>query len=127
MILVDTSVWVDHFRRGNARLAAVLEGAEVLCHPFVIGELACGDLGPRREILSRLAQLPQAPPASHEEVLAFIESRRLMGSGIGWVDAHLMSSAVLAGAPLWTLDKRLAEIARSLEIHAEPPSSSFSR
>ena len=115
-MLVDTSVWVDHFRRGNPRLAKMLLDGEVLCHPFVVGELACSRVAQRREVLSLLVKLPQCETANHEEVLAFVESNRLAGSGIGWIDAHLLASAKLAGTVLWTRDKRLALLARRLGI-----------
>jgi predicted nucleic acid-binding protein len=120
MILVDTSVWVDHLRRGNASLSARLDSAEVLCHPFVIGELACGNLTRRKEILSLLAKLPACTVAEHAEVLAFVETNGLIASGIGWIDAHLLASVVLSHTQLWTLDRRLAEIARSLGLQATP-------
>ena len=116
MILVDTSVWVDHFRRGSAKLAGRLAGDEVLCHPFIIGELACGDFKARHEILSLLARLPCCEIADHDEVLAFVEMNGLMGSGIGWIDAHLLASAVLGGERLWTLDRRVADIADALDV-----------
>ncbi len=119
MILVDTSVWIDHLRRGHDALASLLHDAQVLCHPFIIGELACGNLTRRSEMLSLLAALPQATVANHHEVLAFVQRRRLMGCGIGWIDAHLLASAMLAGTPLWTLDKPLAAAARSLKMYAE--------
>ena len=107
MILVDTSVWVDHFRRGNAGLVASLEVGEVTTHPFVIGELACGHLRARRQILSMLAGLPAANVLSHDEVLHFLHARKLEGLGLGWIDVHLLASAVLSGIALWTLDRRL--------------------
>ena len=107
MILVDTSVWVDHLRNGNSRLVSLLEEAEVLTHPFVLGELALGRLARRSEILELLGNLPQAKVALHEEVLAMIEDRSLAGSGIGWADAHLLSSALLSHASLWSLDRKL--------------------
>lgn len=111
MILVDTSVWIDHFRRGNAELADALEREDVLTHPFVIGELACGDLKKRREILDLLAALPAAVVASDDETLHLIEERRLMGRGIGTIDAHLLASVALTeGARLWTLDKALLRV-----------------
>jgi predicted nucleic acid-binding protein len=116
MILVDTSVWVDHFRRGNATLAARLVGDEVLCHPFVIGELACGNFKARHEILSLLAKLPCCEIADHDEVLAFVEMNGLAGSGIGWIDAHLLASVVLGRERLWTLDRRVAEVADALGV-----------
>lgn len=118
MILVDTSVWVDHLRRGNASLVARLEAAEVLCHPFIIGELACGNLTRREELLALLGKLPACTVAEHDEVLAFVETNSLMASGIGWIDAHLLASAALSRTQLWTLDRRLAEIVRSLGLHA---------
>ena len=114
MVLVDTSVWVDHLRRGNDDLVTLLEEAQSLCHPFVIGELACGNLSQRDRILSLLGALPQAPVAEHAEVLELVESRRLHGQGLGWIDMHLLASALLAGCPLWTLDRRLASAARKL-------------
>ncbi|MHC4066466.1 MAG: type II toxin-antitoxin system VapC family toxin [Planctomycetota bacterium] len=118
MILVDTSVWVDHLRRGNASLAARLDAAEVLCHPFIIGELACGNLTRRKELFSLLAKLPGSVVADHDEVLTFVETTRLMGSGIGWVDAHLLASVVLSRARFWTLDRRLGDVAVSLGVQA---------
>ncbi len=118
MILVDTSVWIDHFRRGNATLVAALEREGVLTHPFVIGELACGHLKKRREVLNLLAALPAAVVATDEETLHFIETHRLMGKGIGYIDAHLLASVALTeGARLWTLDKRLAPFARLVRRH----------
>ena len=116
MVLVDTSVWIDHLRIHDERLAAHLREAEVIMHPFVVGEIALGELRRRVEILSLLSRMPQAPVASHLEVLAFIEHRALRGRGIGYVDAHLLASALLAGASLWTHDKRLRAIARSLGV-----------
>ncbi|MFH1764168.1 MAG: PIN domain-containing protein [Gemmatimonadota bacterium] len=118
MMLVDTSVWVDHLRSGNSTLASALETVDVWCHPFVLGELACGNLRNREEILDLLAALPQAPMATHTEALALVEGRNLMGIGLGWVDVHLLGSALLAGVPLWTLDRRLAQAARRLGVGA---------
>jgi predicted nucleic acid-binding protein len=117
-MLVDASVWVDHFRRGNAALASALEAGDVWCHPFVQGELACGHLNNRREILSLLAGLPQAPEPTHPEVLTFLEARGLMGKGLGWVDVNLLASALLAGVRLWTLDQPLARAAQHLGLEA---------
>lgn len=116
MILVDTSVWVDHFRRGNERLGSLLRGERVLGHRFVLGELACGNLRNRREILGLLAAMPQAPLAGHDEALEFLEHAKLHGKGIGWIDIHLLASARLAHASLWTLDRRLARAAGSLSL-----------
>lgn len=119
-ILADTSVWIDHLRSTNARLAARLERDEVWTHPFVVGELACGNLVNRREILRRLAALPGAEVADHREVLAFLEAHRLPGRGIGWVDAHLLAAARLSRLRLWTLDRRLAGVARDLGLTPGP-------
>jgi len=116
MILVDTSVWVDHLRRGNAALAALLQDARVACHSFVIGELACGVLHNRRELLALLGRLPQVPEVSHDEALGFLHSRRLAGRGLGWIDVHLLATAALARLPLWTLDRRLAAAAADLDL-----------
>ena len=119
-MLVDTSVWIDHFRRSDPALIALLDREEAECHPFVIGELACGLLRRRSEVLLLLQSLPHLPVGTHDEVLAFVESHRLMGRGIGWVDAHLLASAALAGTQLWTRDRRLFEVARKLALAAQP-------
>jgi predicted nucleic acid-binding protein len=116
VILADTSVWVDHLRKGHRRLADLLQEGAVLCHPFVIGELACGRMKNRDEILDLLATLPSAPTATHEEVMRFVADRRLAGKGIGWIDAHLLCSALLGRASLWTRDKALDAAARKLGI-----------
>jgi predicted nucleic acid-binding protein len=113
MILVDTSVWVDHLRRGNRRMAEFLLGDQVLCHPFVIGELACGHLKKRREILSLLQALPEAQTIGHDEALVFVETHRLMGVGVGWIDIHLLAAAVLSHAELWTFDAKLQNVAQA--------------
>ena len=111
MILVDTSVWIDHFRVGNPVLSAVLGGALALTHPFVIGELACGNLKNRTGILADLNALPLAVSATHEEVLRLVEERELWGRGIGWIDGHLLTSALLSNSRLWTLDRQLDQAA----------------
>ena len=116
MVLVDTSVWVSHLRDGNTELASLLNEGRVLCHPLIVGELACGNLQNRAIILSFLQWLPMSIEAEHEEVLYFIENNRLMGKGIGYVDAHLIASAVLTGIPIWTLDKKLAQVTDGLQI-----------
>lgn len=116
MILVDTSVWVDHFRRGNDGLVRALEAGTVLGHPFVVGELACGSLRNRLGLLTLLTELPAATVGTHLEVMTFLEARRLMGRGLGYVDLHLLASASLDGVKLWTLDKRLAQAARALGV-----------
>jgi predicted nucleic acid-binding protein len=117
VILVDTSVWIDHLRQGDAALAEALEAGLVLVHPFVVGELACGNLANRVEVLGLLQALPKGRLASDEEALAFIEARHLMGRGIGYVDVHLLASVALeGGATLWTRDKRLAAVAVDLSL-----------
>ena len=117
MILVDTSVWIDHLQKGVPELAAALENDEVLTHPFVIGELACGSLRNRAEVLYLLNVLPSAVVATHDETLFLVEERKLMGKGIGYIDAHLLASVMLASdARLWTRDKRLATIAAELRL-----------
>jgi predicted nucleic acid-binding protein len=116
MTLVDSSVWVDHLRHANASLIELLEGDEALCHPFVVGELACGYLRSRVATITLLQTLPQAPIAEHGEVLVLVERHQLMASGIGWVDAHLLGSALLAGAALWTHDRPLANAASRLGV-----------
>lgn len=118
MILVDTSVWIDHLRVADRQLAGLLLDEAVLCHPFVVGELACGALRRRAEILELLRNLPQAPLVDHEEVLAFVEIHALMKSGLGWVDVHLLASATLAGQRFLTRDHRLAQAARRLGVAA---------
>ena len=104
MLLADTSVWIDHLRRPSGNLIAALEGDIVLMHPFVVGELACGNLRNRGEVLSLLARLPFAPSASHIEVMTFVDRHKLMGSGLGWVDMHLLAATALAGTAK-TLDE----------------------
>ena len=116
MVLVDTSIWVSHLREADTDLASLLLAEEVVCHPFVIGELACGNLANREEILALLQELPGAITAQHEEVLSFIDARRLMGRGIGLVDVHLLTSAVLSGLPIWTRDRRLREAAVEIGV-----------
>lgn len=120
MILADTSVWVDHLRAGDAELAALLNGSQVLMHPCVLGELACGNLRNRTEVLALLKDLPRAAVATDEEVLFFIERHALMGRGIGYVDAHLLAAVTLGGgARLWTRDKRLRTVADALALAYE--------
>ena len=117
MILVDTSVWVDHLRKGDRGLAELLTASSVLMHPFVIGELACGNLRKRDQILVLLKDLPRAAVPTDDEVLFFIERHTLMGRGLGYVDVHLLASVALHGtARLWTRDKRLRAVADSLGL-----------
>lgn len=115
MILVDTSVWVDHLRRGDPGLVELLERSSVVMHPFVVGEIACGSLRDRESILELLQDLPSAVVADSDEVLQFIERHVLHGKGIGYVDVHLLASVALTeGAKLWTRDMRLHRIAAAL-------------
>ena len=116
MILVDTSVWIEHLRAGNDRLKTLLFDQQVLCHPVVIGELACGMLQKRGEILTMLKALPEAHLVEHEEVMSFLDARRLYGHGIGWVDAHLLASTLLTRCAIWTLDKPLRRAAAALNV-----------
>ena len=118
MVLVDTSVWVDHFRRGNDGLARLLNAGRVWSHEFVIGELASGNLRRRSQVLHYLSNLPRTATARHEEVLELIERRRLYGAGLGWVDAHLLTAALIEGFPLWTLDKPLVAAAERVSVSA---------
>jgi len=121
VILADTSVWIDHFRRGEPQLVAALEQGMVLVHPFIVGELACGNLRHRSEILPLMDSLPAAPRATDEEARSLIEARRLMGRGIGYVDGHLLAAVVLAGhGRLWTRDRRLARVAGDLGVGFNP-------
>jgi predicted nucleic acid-binding protein len=116
VILVDTSIWIDHLRQSDAHLVTALQTGQVLVHPFIVGELACGNLGNRQAVLSLLRAMPQAPVASDDEVLLYIETQKLMGRGIGYLGTHLLASAALAGASLWTRDKRLAKFAQGLAL-----------
>ena len=116
MILLDTSVWVDHLRRGDSLVVQVLESGQAAAHAFVIGELACGNLKSRVRVIDLLQALPQLTMAMDDEVLYFIERHKLMGRGIGYVDAHLLAAASISGSLLWTRDKRLREIAAALGV-----------
>lgn len=116
MVLVDTSVWVLHLREKSADLASLLNDGEVACHPFVVGELACGNLKNRAVILSLLEALPMEATVENEEVLVFIENHNLMGKGLGYVDVHLLASAVMSRLPLWTLDRKLQQVAEALHV-----------
>jgi hypothetical protein len=116
VVLVDTSVWVAHLRHGAIGLEALLYEGRVVCHPFIVGELACGNLRNRSEIISLLRRLPESIRAGHEEIMHFIENYGLMGKGLGYIDMHLLAAARLTGVPLWTLDKRLNEVAKKLGV-----------
>ena len=116
MVIVDISVWINHLRKGDRHLQELLLDSEVVCHPFIIGELACGGLKNRDEVLSLLKCLPMAPTVDFDELLFFIEQNQLMGMGIGFVDVHLLASAKLSGLPLFTVDRRLKSAAIKLEL-----------
>ena len=117
MVLVDTSIWIDHLRKADAALIQLLDTQQVLMHPYIIGELACGNLNPRDEVLNLLSVLPAARLADTHEVLYFLEANHLYGKGIGYVDAHLLSSVALERtAKLWTRDKRLLVLAQSIGL-----------
>lgn len=115
-MLVDTSLWINHLRYRDPLLVSRLRDSVVWTHPFVIGEIACGKLRKRAHVLGLLAALPAAPLAGQDDVLALVESRRLMGRGLGWIDMHLLAAAKLASLPLWTSDRRLAAAARELDL-----------
>lgn len=120
MILVDTSVWIEHLRRGESRLVAALNDARVRIHPCVIGELALGSLQQREVVLGCLKSLPQVTVATDDEVYALIEAERLFGLGIGFLDVHLLAALRLTpGVRLWTLDKRLASVSERLGLSAQ--------
>jgi predicted nucleic acid-binding protein len=114
MVLIDTSIWVSHFKDRSQQLETLLMKGKVVCHPFIIGELACGNLKNRKEILSLLEALPPATTADYKEVLYFIEQHQLMGIGLGYIDVHLLASARLSRILFWTRDKKLREAAVKL-------------
>lgn len=119
MILADTSVWVDHLRKADPALIGLLNGGQILCHPYILGEVALGHLRQRKVILSALQSLPQATVARDDEVLGMIDRWALFGRGIGYIDAHLLASTLLSpGASLWTRDQRLRKVAVALSLHA---------
>ena len=114
MTLVDTSVWVHHLRHGNNELRKLLDSGEVFCHPFIIGELACGTMKNRARVIDLLKALPEVLLAEHAEVMQFVEEKRLYGHGLGWIDLHLLASASLNRANLWTMDRALKRAAEQL-------------
>ncbi len=120
MVLVDTSIWVEHLRYGNARLIEFLDEGRVMIHPFVIGELACGNIKNRVEILALLHTLPTSSVADIEEIIIFIDNNRLMEKGLGYIDVHMLASAILSNSCLWTKDKPLANAAKGMRIGFEP-------
>jgi predicted nucleic acid-binding protein len=111
MVLADTSVWIGHFRGQEPGLAPLLREGLVLTHPFILGELVCGNLKKRELTLAYLNSLPSAVTAQHDEAMGIVESRKLSGLGIGWIDTHLIASALLSGCALWTFDERLKKAA----------------
>lgn len=115
-MLVDTSIWIAHLRRSDPDLEHLLDEGLVLTHPFVIGELACGSLAHRVTVLALLTDLPVALVATHEEAMALMDRHHLSGSGLGWIDIHLLASAKLSGQSLWTADKRLRAAALKLRL-----------
>ncbi len=117
MILVDTSVWITHFREGVSHLEELLMNTSVVIHPYIIGELACGNLKNRNEILSLLKNLPHVKMAENSEILKFIEEKQIMGLGIGLIDVHLLVSTLLSNVLFWTYDKKLANFASKLKIN----------
>ena len=116
MVLVDTSVWVGHLRKGDTGLETLLNDGEVVCHPFIIGEIACGTIKNRTTILSLLQALPVIIQADNRKVMDFIESDNLMGKGLGYIDIHLLASAVLTSVLVWTHDKALNEVASEMRL-----------
>ena len=116
MVLVDTSVWIDHLRKTSSRLAGLLDNGEVVIHPFVVGELACGNLANRKELLSLLHSLPAVERVEDDEILFFIEQYSLAGRGLGLIDVHLLASSKVSEHPLWTKDKRLSAAAEELGL-----------
>ena len=120
MILIDSSIWIEHLRRESATVSLLLSSRRILAHPFVIGELAVGNLRNRSQILNTLRDLPAAVVASDEEVLRFIDRYLLAGRGLGYIDVHLLAAARLSHAGLWTTDKRLQASAELLSLSVEP-------
>lgn len=116
MVLVDTSIWIDHFRKASRKLATLLEAEEVVIHPFVLGELACGNLQNRKELIALLHALPSTTKLEDDELLLFIEHHRVMGRGIGLIDAHILASCRMDSCLLWTRDKRLQIVAKEMNI-----------
>jgi predicted nucleic acid-binding protein len=121
VILADTSVWILHFRQSEPVLAGYLSDGLILMHPFVSGELACGDMNDRAALLTDLHALPAAIPASNEEVFQMLDNHRLRGQGLGWIDMHLLASSLLSECRLWTLDKKLAEAAKVMGVQLKHP------
>jgi len=117
MVLIDTSIWIDHFRNSNDQLVELLNDGEVFCHPLIIGELACGNIKNRKEILTALQALPQSSVVDHDEIMFFIDKNQIMGKGLGYSDIALLASALVTMIPLWTFDQKPSAIAKKLNIH----------
>jgi predicted nucleic acid-binding protein len=115
MVLVDTSIWIDHFKNGNNQLIELLDNGEVFCHPFIIGELACGYIKNRQEIITALRALPQSAFIEHDEIMVFIEKNNIMGKGLGYIDIAILGSSLVTGIPLWTFDQKLNAIAKKFK------------
>ncbi len=116
LILVDTSVWIRHLREGDKDLSLLLENGLVACHPFIIGELACGGMKNRNEIINLLNALPSTHLLEHDEIMEFIEIRKIMNQGIGYVDIHILGSAIISETLLWTLNKSLRKVSNELSM-----------
>ncbi len=127
MILVDTSVWINHFRFCSPLLVKLLDQQRVLLHPFILGEIACGNLTQRKEIISLLHVLPTVQTADHDDILYFIDQHNLMGRGVGLVDVHLLASCMIERCPIWTADKRLKAVAQELETAFDPTTAEHAR
>jgi predicted nucleic acid-binding protein len=115
MVLADTSIWVDHLRKSNGQLIELLNNGEVFCHPFIIGELACGYIKNRQEIITALRALPQSAFIEHDEIMVFIEKNNIMGKGLGYIDIAILGSSLVTGIPLWTFDQKLNAIAKKFK------------
>jgi len=117
MVLVDTSIWIDHFRNSNDQLVELLNDGEVFCHPFIIGELACGNIKNRKKIIAALQALPQSSIIEHNEIMIFIEKNKIIGKGLGYIDVAILASSLVTGIPLWTLDRKLNDMATKFKIN----------
>ena len=116
IVLADTSIWIKHFREGNKQFTELLEQGLIACHPYIVGELACGSLKNRSEIIGLLEALPMAVVLEHSEVMELIEKQKLMSIGIGYIDTHLLGSSLLSDFQLWTFDKSLQKAAKAMNI-----------
>ncbi len=121
MVLVDTSIWIQHLRYGSKDLEYLLDESIVVCHPFVIGELSCGSIGNRDEILTLMQALPRVTALDDREILYFIDENLLMGRGIGLIDVHMLASCRIAQCLLWTADKKLFTVASEMSLAFTSP------